>query len=238
MILILLIGIAIGYFVHLTWFTLKPLVETEYKTDTIFKSVPFVPINYVHMDSVKPHYVIRYAESPINGKLIRQNDSLIIVIDSLSAENLEDIYIPDNYLLQYPFNPKLIELALSRDSLQVTLLDIDATMASLKYPLYLTKYKYWLTYDKGQPKFVRADIPGFDKVEPITDKPKFKVQPYAYVYTGYTSYESSLFLSGELGVMKKRWKLSGEMMGAVTPTIKGLFFVRMGYRLDSWQNNK
>lgn len=78
-------------------------------------------------------------ENPLNRSLIKANDSLYQVVDSLGAviSNLDR-----KYITLYPDNPKLLSGFFSRDSLRLELLNIDGTITSHLWLTDYERYKY------------------------------------------------------------------------------------------------
>ena len=132
----LILGLAIGY-----WLTRNNVVPPEplnnYQVDTIYLSYPGTPppLN----TNVKPKTLIIYSGLVDSLKLIRINDSLQAVIDSLKGDT---VFIKDKFLTLFPQYPKLISMDLKLDSLSLTLLNTDATLKGYIFPLQLSYYQY------------------------------------------------------------------------------------------------
>lgn len=111
-------------------------VLNNYNTDTITINKPY-PIPRPYFIQVKPKTVTIYKVNPADGDLIRINDSLQALVD-----NHDTIYIKDNFLELFPYNPKLISMGLNRDSLHLTLFGINSELIQYSYPIYLNDYSY------------------------------------------------------------------------------------------------
>jgi hypothetical protein len=133
---VLILGLAIGY-----WLTRNEVVPPEplndYKVDTIYLTYPGIPppLN----TNIKPKTLIIYSGLVDSLKLIRVNDSLQAVIDSIKKDT---VFIKDKFLTLFPQYPKLISMDLKLDSLSLTLLGIDAKLKGYIFPLQLNHYQY------------------------------------------------------------------------------------------------
>jgi len=135
---VIILGIVIWYVFFKKPIPIPSQVEYIYVTDTIYKSVPYkvlVPYEVY----TPPQYLIRYQidSSRIDSlKLVLNNDSLII--EGLKSQ----IIIHQNYIKQFPENPKLLNLNLFRDSLSLATLPISGIIQEEKWPLDLNLYSY------------------------------------------------------------------------------------------------
>lgn len=136
-----LIGFSVGFILCYIAFSDGDTIlpgETEYITDTIKVPKPYsVPKPYPV--NTKPITIIIYERDSLAldslKLLLFEKD---IVIQGLKSE----ITISQDYLKQFPFNPKLINLGLSRDSLSLALLNIQGIVQEYHYPISLRQYKY------------------------------------------------------------------------------------------------
>jgi len=143
---IVIILVLIGIIAYL-WFFKKPEVithtETVYKTDTLYIDKPY-PIPVPYPVEVPPHVVTLYEKDTIainNLKLLLSEKD--IIIQGLNSQ----ILISQDFIKQYPSNPKLLELNLSPDSLSLSLLGLDGIPLSKRYPLFLSRHKYKWTIE-------------------------------------------------------------------------------------------
>lgn len=110
----------------------------QWKTDTIKVPEPYtVPVPY---DVEVPPRIVKIYEVDSTAidslKLLMFQDS--IIISGLKNQ----VAIHQNYLKQFPYNPKLINFDLVFDTLSLTLLDIDGITSAISYPIFIEFYKY------------------------------------------------------------------------------------------------
>lgn len=111
-------------------------------TDTILISKPYPEIKIIR-DTLKPDRVTIYQEDSSRIKELE----LRILKDSLHYSFIiqglqEEIEISENFLKLYPQNPKLVEMSLFRDSLNLSLLGINGQVYSEHYNLFYQDYNY------------------------------------------------------------------------------------------------
>lgn len=142
-IIILILVLLVSYL--LIFYKGKPVSypEPHYVFDTVFLDKPYpVPLPYP-------------VEVPIQGITVYLKDS--VALDSMNIliqekdfiiQGLErEILISKNFLKQFPSNPKILELNLSSDTLNLSLLNLDGTPSSSNYGLRLSDHKYKWTND-------------------------------------------------------------------------------------------
>ena len=122
-------------------------------TDTVFFPKPYPEIQIIR-DTLKPDRVTIYQEDSSRIKELE----LRILKDSLHYSFIiqglqEEIEISENFLKLYPQNPKLVEMSLFRDSLNLSLLGINGQVYSEHYNLFYQDYNYrWVDGRLGYSK--------------------------------------------------------------------------------------
>ena len=167
----------------------------KWKTDTVYVDKPYnVPVPY----GIKvPPRIITYYE--VDSSAI---DSLKILIaqDSIKIHGLQSmIYIHQNYLKQYPVNPKLINLDLSFDTLSLSLLNINGTTYSVDYPIFIKYKKYNWSND------------GLTSEENIRKIPKPKTYLEYKVGAGYDLLYLSPYIQGRVSKDINKFELYGRL---------------------------
>lgn len=112
------------------------------KTDTVYINRPIQALK-PYKKPVLPSVVTEYlfVESEDISKL--ESLKLRILNDSLVIEDLKTkITIHENYIKQFPINPKLVSLSLDKNNLSLSLLEIDGVAKSYDYPISTDYYKY------------------------------------------------------------------------------------------------
>ena len=145
-VIITLLIIIIGLIIYNTFIRkypiLDPIINYEYITDTLYIPKPYsVPEPYPV--PTPPRIIIRYEVDSITLnyyklKISKQN----ILIAGL----LDTIAIHENYLKQYPSNPKFIDMFLIRDTLSLGLLQILGHVENKSWPIDLNRFDYKWDY--------------------------------------------------------------------------------------------
>ena len=114
------------------------VIDYQYETDTVYLDTFYIP--------GKP-YPLPIPPSTIT---IYEIDSL--ALDSLSiliqgknvviARLQDSIRVHQNYLKQFPQNPKLLAIDLKRDSLSIALLKISGLTQEYRWPINLNQFNY------------------------------------------------------------------------------------------------
>lgn len=144
----------IGIILYFSLFRKKPIPSQpiyNYITDTIHDSIPY-PIPIPYLITTPPRIVTEYLVDSVaidSLKLLMTQDSIII------AGLKSQILIHQNYLKQFPRNPKLLSLDLKRDSLVLGLLQISGIPEKDKWPIDLNLYSYRWDFNNN---FTRTDI--------------------------------------------------------------------------------
>jgi len=136
----------IGIIVYLLFFrNPKPVLisDTHYITDTIWLDKPY-PVPEPYPVSVPPVILKYYQKDTIaidSLKLILQEKD--ILIKGLNSQLL----ISQDFLKQFPYNPKLLEINLFPDTLAISILNIDGIPSNSNFPIRLSDYRYKWTIE-------------------------------------------------------------------------------------------
>lgn len=140
---ILLLLLTIGGL--LTWYFFfrkdpvpEQVISYQYVTDTVYVDKPYeVPVPYSVPTPPRTITVYKVDTAAVeNLKLILHQRELRI------AGLLDTISLHQNYLKQYPSNPKLVGLSLSRDTLNLGLLQISGQIEERSWPIDLNAWAY------------------------------------------------------------------------------------------------
>ena len=189
----LIIGFMVGYFLFDNTIILPS--EKEYITDTIKVPDPYpVPKPYPVPSKPKEVKVYEKDTAAIDSLkvLLSEKD---ILINGLKYQ----IIISQDYLKQFPENPKLLELDLQWDSLSIGLLNIKGIPTKETFPLYLDRYKYKWT------------LSGLSKTDHLM--PQIKPSPY-YLYSigsGIDLWQRNIYLSGKVSYVKNRFTFYSDL---------------------------
>lgn len=181
--LLFIVGIFI-YFAFIRKPYARPEVEYVYITDTIRIPEPY-PVPKPYLVSTPPITVKEYLidSSAVDSlKVILTNDS--IIISGLKNQ----ISLHQNYLKQYPENPKLLNLDLRRDTLSMGLLRTSGIPEENQWPIDLNRYSYRWDFASS---FTRTDV-----TEPPPTKKWF--DPKYYVGGGVDFLYMSPYVSGRI----------------------------------------
>ena len=119
----------------------KPVSNTpdpyNYKTDTEYVDKPFY-IDKPYPVKTPPREVVINTPAPPPERFEVEvvPDSLILLINDLRVQ------LNNAFLYQYPNNPKLVQLDLSQDTMSLSILQVDGTVHTNDYPLFLQQFKY------------------------------------------------------------------------------------------------
>lgn len=157
----LIILILIGLLIIEKWQNRNKVSEIksyyEYRTDTLMAKKYF-ELKARYGDLTPPITITRWlkpepGKDGKDGKVVvveKVPDSIILIIGKLK----ERLAISDGFIQNYPRNHKLIEFNLNKDSLDITLLNLDGLVSTNKYPIYLDNYEYqWLDNKLTNSKF-------------------------------------------------------------------------------------
>lgn len=198
LIIVLLSLILIGLVIWDRFFRERPspiVINYDYITDTIIDSIPYqVPIPYPV--PTPPSTIVIH----ISDSLAIDSLSLIIKGKEILIARLRDtLAIQQNFLKQYPNNPKLLSMNLTRDSLVFGLLPITAQIEEYHWPIDLNRFNYSWSLPLGLHR-------------QSTSLPPTEKKPFAkyFVGGGVNFVSSSLYLSGKMEKDWSRIRLYGE----------------------------
>lgn len=186
----------------------------KYKTDTLYENKPY-PYPDPYLIITKPRYFTFYqVDSTAIDSLELELRDKEIIISGLE----EEIRIHENFLKQYPYNPKLVELNLNKDTLSLSLLNIQGLIFKQDYPLYLDQYKYkW-----SHPDFSR------EKIKTKPKDPSFTLS--SYVFVGYSLYPNSPIISNSWELSRGKIRLSSNV-GILFKENKPIYLdLKLGYK--------
>ena len=159
---------------------------------------------------------------PNTGRLLgyRLSGGVLTVVPE-DAETVREIY--RDYLKLFPKAHKLIELALSDDSLTLTTLDINGVLTTKDYPIYLSEYYYkW-----NENELYRYDYTPKKIKNTVWD-------PYLDVGSRYDLAGRQIVLLSEFNILTlNQWKLSLEGNFGTFDYSRNSLGVQVKYRI--WQ---
>jgi hypothetical protein len=219
-ILLIAIILFIGWYVFLRKVELlKPIIDYRYKTDTIFIDTLYVPGKPypVHTPpKIVKIYVIDTAALDSIKLALNEKE---IIISGLK----ESIAISVNYLKQFPSNPKLLAMDLTRDTLKLGLLSITGQVQENVWPIDLNQFNYRWNY-------------GSDLSRHPVQSPPIKEKPFAdyFIGGGVDIPHTTPYVSFR---MEKNWtriRLYGDMRVVLLNNNRGSINIGADYKL--WQN--
>ncbi len=159
-------------------------------------------------------------------RLVSIVDSLICLVNTKSTK--DTVKVKSRFLTLFPSQPKLINLDLQMDTLDVTLLNIQAELYTLRYPLNLFNWKY--RYDGFQMSTKQLPSP-YGK--PKYSKWGFEVS--GYLGSNVISYPSLIpYLSAEGRVNYASVTLSVEPFVTINKAPELGINAKVGYKIWSW----
>jgi hypothetical protein len=130
--------------------SVDPELIYNYETDSIYYDRYFTLLDSVKGIKTKPHIVIKWKTPDLRiDTIYRIPGNVIIKLDSL--EKL--VIYNDNFLSNFPDNPKLLKLRLTIDSLNITKLNPDGNIFEDRIPLSLYSFDY-----EWQNRFYRIPV--------------------------------------------------------------------------------
>ena len=204
-ILVILISFGLGFYLAYSYLkdNSKPYQEKRYITTFIKVPEPY-PVPKPYPVPTKPIEVKTYEKdsSAIDSLklLLSEKD---IIIQGLKGSQIS---VSQDFLKQFPLNPKLLELRLERDSLSVSLLDIQGIPSCNTYPLYLDRYRY---------KWVYNSLSN-ESYDPI---PMEKIPPWGYsVGGGFDILQRNIYSSFRVELLKNPWTIYSDLrLGIIYP---------------------
>jgi hypothetical protein len=122
---------------------IEPKVEYVYKTDTLAIYKPFMVHDTLRLIA-PPRFVRIYIDTTPSNSVVECDKEIITLHDTISG--YKDTLAHD-FLTKFTRSQKLIELKLSRDSMDITLMDMQARVKTLTYPMDFNHYKYQFLSD-------------------------------------------------------------------------------------------
>jgi len=122
-----------------------PDIVYNYKTDTIYVDRPYevpVPYEVPTPPKVVKVYLVDSTSIDSLSMIIKDKDLIIFKLR-------DSILISEYYFKQFPKNPKLLSLGLSKDSLNISLLNIGGNVNSFNWPINLTYFDYRWDYENN-----------------------------------------------------------------------------------------
>lgn len=135
-----------------------PIVDYDYKTDTVLIPIPYEVHDTLEL-TAPPKLIRIYIDTTPSHSVVDCNNEVITIHDTISG--YRDTLAHD-FLTKFPRSQKLIELKLTKDSMDITLMDIQARVKTLTYPMDFDNYKYQflsdsLNYEKiKKPKITKS----------------------------------------------------------------------------------
>jgi len=205
------------------WVINKPepitVVETQYITDTIIDSIPYTIPDMVYIDTTKPTQVIVYINNPNTDSigLVLENDSLQLILDSLNT-----LTFHSDFLKLFPTSPKLLEIKLALDTLEIVTLNYTPQVEKKIYPIYLTKYKYhWI-----DGLLNKEELP-----EPVIIKSN-KYKGDCYILGGYSVLHKYPLVSFQYEYNRNRYRLQLESSMTINNKPELYIIGKLGYKLN------
>lgn len=136
-------GILIGW---VKWHP-KNLDPGSIHYDTITVNVPkYIEKPVPYKVIIPAHITYKYMSYEDSMKLVTANDSMIMLVASTSLSDRngrhDTVRIRSGFLTAFPTQPKLVNCDLRLDSVDFTLLNINAELFTKRYPLDLFNYRY------------------------------------------------------------------------------------------------
>lgn len=219
----------IGLFILLIAIVIKSLKEIKgniikenpytYKTDSLINKTSY-QLKPVFNISTPP---ITYTTYPINNNYPKIDSvkyipgELILYIEKLK----DSLRIKEAFLTRYPKNSKLLEINLSKDSLDITLQNIDDIITTSKYPIYLDNFKYqWYDNKLHNSKFKQSNSNNL-----------LNRYNNLYVNTGYMFIDSNPNVGLEYNLNLGRFKIDADILTTLERNPQLYINTKVGYRL-------
>lgn len=90
-------------------------------------------------DSLKPHIIEHYIREKPTYIINNYIDSTFVVIDTIINDT---VIIHKDFLTNFPTNPKLVNLSLTKDSLDLVTMNLDGDVIGNRWPMDLDNYDY------------------------------------------------------------------------------------------------
>lgn len=188
----------------------------NYKTDTIFSEKPFKAPKELK-NKVNPREVI-YSHDTLwlSQTQIEIRDSIIFIENKATGDTTK---LNDSFLKLYPKSNKLISIKLDKDTMTLSMLDINGKTKSEIYPVYFDKFKYvyvdnQLSYEAIKNKSTNKNINGG-----------------MYGNAGYSLLQKSAVASLEYQLNVKRLKIALEATSTIQNQPQLLIIGKVGFKI-------
>ena len=216
-------GIGIGYGI---WHVSKKGITLPVYFPVIVKVKEYKDKPVPYEVIIPPHITFKYMSYKDSMALVYVRDSLICLV-SLGPKH-DTVKVKTKFLTAFPTQPKFINLDLQMDSIDITLLNIEAQLYTERYPLNLFGFRYRmdghsmsvnpLQNPYGQPKVSKWDF-GL----------------YGYLGTNIINYPTiNPILLAELRLSYSRISLSVEPSMTINKHPELGINLKAGYRFWSW----
>ena len=146
-IILTLVLILMGFCIFRLWETnqeLKTKIEVismmdSIRVDTVYK--PFIPIKpYKQISPPRIITLYKYSDPIVIERIEHHTDTVTVYIrDSVTREKFD---FNKNFLIQYPYSPKIIQMLLDDNNLSFNLLFPNGESTQYKYYIKPDQYKY------------------------------------------------------------------------------------------------
>ena len=195
----------------------KPKVVYDYKTDTLFVDKPFA----VHdtLTQVAPPRIVKvYIDTGSTHTIVDCQDGNIKVVDTIS--NQVDT-LDNDFLTKFPRSQKLIELKLSMDSMEITLMNTKAKVMSRIYPMDFSHYRYQFLSDSLY----------YDEIPKVKTDKKFFDQHGLFAGGSYSVFDKTPLVNLSYLIQRKRLLGEIEATSSVENVPKLNLYLKLKYRI-------
>jgi len=196
---------------------INPKTIYKYKTDSIYKR-KYYELLRLHNIKTPPLIVERWLTPE------KEIDSVNVIPGYLLVyiKGLQDsLKINQNFVVNYPKAPKLIDFTLKKDSLVITTFDNEARLFTNRYPLYLNNFNYqWYDNDLHRKE---TSYPGINKT-------KLKWNQF-YINSGYSLTQSKPLIGFEYNLTPGRFKFDLDADFTLEQNPNFIFKAKLGYLL-------
>jgi len=220
--LLIIAGLAIWYFFFRKEPTPTQTVSYEYVTDTVYID-RIIKVKVPTGISTSPQTVLVYkTDSSVIDSLNIELKNKQILLSSL----MYSVSLHQSFITQFPTNPKLLSLALYRDSLSLGLLNTKGEVTESMWPIDLNKWYY--TWDN------ESDLLRYSTNIPKPDKPFLDF----YMGGGFDMLWVSPYVSASVEKNISRIRLYGNaQLGLLKNEVHGLK-IGIDYRINGKSTNR
>ena len=219
-------------------FTKPKIIEKEvikeYWKDPDFKPIiekidkQFAELNAKQPEVIiKPYKVTEYLNPETNLSLVYERDSLLKVVDSLGQLV---VAINPKFLLAFRTSRKLVLGSFLKDTLLLTLYDINGSVKTETYPVDYSKY----TYEFRDNLMGVFPVPP-TKGEAIKEEKEKKLSQALYLNGGYSILTKDPLIGIDYSIYYKRLRLSSDNFLILNKSPELYFNVTLGYKMSLWQ---